>query len=142
MTYTVKARETLKKHQLLRRLVSKLNRTLVEDPRRARIRAEVLGLPPVGESADNSYSTHMLVCSRDVEMAVCTAKVADLAFGTQQNWVFHDDGSLTELEVRALQNQLPSCVVVTREEADMRAEEELREFPKILDYRRNQVMAL
>ncbi|MBT8400277.1 MAG: hypothetical protein KJO98_07360, partial [Rhodothermia bacterium] len=89
-----------------------------------------------------SYSTHMLVCSRDLEMATCTAKAADLAFGSPQNWIFHDDGSLSQLEVRTLREQLPGCIVATRREADQRAEDELSDFPRILEYRRNQVMAL
>ena len=125
------------------RALHKLFRITYESPRRRRIASGVFFLPPSRPVDDDiPFSVHMLVCRRDVTMAICTAKVANLAFERALPWVFHDDGSLTNEEEHAFQTNLPGCKVVRRQEADRVAREQLVEYPEILKYRAHQVMAL
>lgn len=128
---------------LPRRALHKLYRITYESPRRRRIASGVFFLPPSRPvDEDVPFSAHMLVCRRDVTMAVCTAKVANLAFERALPWVFHDDGSLTNEEEHAFQTNLPGCKVVRRSEGDRVARERLSDYPEILKYRDHQVMAL
>ena len=125
------------------RALHKLYRMTYETPIRRRIASGVFFLPPSRPVEDDvSFSVHMLVCRRDVTMAVCTAKVANLAFDMPLPWVFHDDGSLSNEEEHAFKTNLPGCTVVRRAEADRVARERLSDYPEILKYRDNQVMAL
>lgn len=128
---------------LPRRVVHKLYRMAYETPTRKRIASSVLTLPPSPPvDADLPFTVHMLVCRRDATMAICTAKVANLAFDMALPWVFHDDGSLSEGDEKAFRMSLPGCTVVRRSEADRVANEKLAAYPEILKYREHQVMAL
>lgn len=126
-----------------RRALHKLYRLVYESPRRRRIASRILALPPAPPvPASLDFTVHMLVCRRDVEMAICTAKAANLACEQPLPWVFHDDGSLREEEANTFRTHLPGCRVVLRDEADRRAARMLPDYPHILTYRRHQVMAL
>jgi hypothetical protein len=128
---------------LPKKAVHKLYRTLYEGPRRKQIASRLFALPP-SPPVDplTPFTVHMLVCRRDVVMAACTARAANLAFGTALPWVFHDDGSLRDEDEAVFQAQLPGSKVVRRPEADRVARERLAAYPEILKYRQHQIMAL
>lgn len=126
-----------------RRALHKLYRTIYETPTRKKIAASVLALAPSRPvDEDLPYTVHMLVCHRDLSMAICTARVANLAFGRALPWVFHDDGSLTDDDERSFREHLPGCTVARRVKADRIARERLVNYPEILKYREHQIMAL
>lgn len=128
---------------LPQRALHKLYRIIYEIPRRRRIASRVFFLPPSRQvDEDVPFSVHMLVCRRDLTMAVCTAKVANLAFDIALPWVFHDDGSLTDDDEHAFLTNFPGSTVVRRKEADSVARERLADYPEIRSYRDHQIMAL
>ena len=133
----------LGKQNIVYRVINKLYRHLIEEPRRESLKDRLLSLPP-SISADKSlgFTLHMMVCKRDLKMAVCSALVANFHCGVAFDWIFHDDGSLNNEDERFILSRLPKTKVVRRQEADTFANEKLKAYPKILDSRRNQIMAL
>ena len=88
------------------------------------------------------FTVHMMLCKRDLEMAMCSAKAFNNVMGDGMRYRFHDDGSLDETDVIFVEKHLPGTKVILRREADQRAQKELSEYPKILEYRKNQIMSL
>lgn len=123
----------------------KMYRGLLENPLRQRLRKKILDLeshrPAMTASSENSL--HCLLCARDVEMFICSQRslysVSELG---HYRLFIHDDGTLTDHDIVYLERKLPNAKVLRRETADERAERELVSYPRILEYRRNQVMAL
>ncbi len=75
-------------------------------------------------------------------MAICSAMVMNLQCKRAFVWIFHDDGSLDDRDEKTILSNLPGSKVVRRLEADLFAEKALRDYPEILEYRRQQIMAL
>jgi len=140
--YKIKPR-TSTKASISERILDKVQRVIVENPRRSKIRQMFLNLPPSGEvNRRLPYTLHSLVCSRDLDMGICSTKTLNLACQQNHRWVFHDDGTLTANDIRKLEYHLPGSMVITRNEADKYAKETLGQYPKILEYRHHQIMAL
>lgn len=109
---------------------------------RRRIRQQIMPLLPVHQAPQEGSTLHMLVCERDHEMAIITAGLFNYRVGTAHRFVFHDDGSLSDRAIATFQEFLPGTRVIRRPEADEVAQEKLKDFPRILAYRRSQIMAL
>ena len=121
----------------------KLYRISYEDPLRRTIRRRFIEREVRWESlGDAGGELHTLLCHRDVEMAIAAAMCYALAAQSRFNWIIHDDGSLTVNDVQLIGRLVPFARVIDRRSADARFEQEYRRFPKIGEYRRNQVMAL
>ena len=116
---------------------------IFRDAKRRRIARVILDAPPA-PPADQSltFTTHMLLCKRDLGMAICAAKACDLAADLALRWVFHDDGTLGPEDAAELERQFPAAKVVTRAEGDRRAAEMLEDCPRTLAWRKNQLMVL
>ena len=91
---------------------------------------------------EHPFSVHMLLCKRDLEMAVCSAMAFNKVMEDGMRFYFHDDGSLDINDTKFIQKHLPGIKVILRKEADEKAEKELKAYPNILEYRKNQIMAL
>lgn len=109
---------------------------------RRRIRRQIMPLLPVHEAPQEGPTLHMLVCERDHEMAIITTSLFNYRIGKAHRFVFHDDGSLSDRAITKFQEFLPGTRVIRRAEADKVAQEKLKDFPRILAYRRNHIMAL
>lgn len=120
----------------------KFYRPYIENPKRVAIRERILSLPPLPVIDDKGYSIHCLICNRDIEMLICSARTVAFTAGFSMPYIFHDDGSLTDEDEGRLLNSLPGSKVIRRKDADERASEELSNYPNILRYRASQVMAL
>lgn len=108
---------------------------------RRRLRKKALAVLPIYESSAQGSTLHMLVCERDHEMAIITAAMFNFWTGRGNRFVFHDDGTINREISEKFAHYLPGTKMVLRREADARAAEQLKEFPGILNYRRNQIMA-
>ena len=75
-------------------------------------------------------------------MAICSVFAANLFCDRAFRWVFHDDGSLEDVDEKLILEKIPGSLVVRRAQADAHAEEVLKDYPEILEYRRQQLMAL
>lgn len=123
------------------RIVSKIRR-VVRDAQRRKIREVALALPPsrpVDETAP--FSVHILVCRRDLDMAIVAAKSLNLAADRAMPWVFHDDGSVAGAHTRLLR-EFPGSRVVLRDETDRRMDEVLKSWPRLREFRQQYVLML
>lgn len=128
---------------LLQRAWHKVYRKFYETPRRNALKEKLLSLPKSKvANPELDFTLHMMVCKRDLKMAICSALSFNLMCNQAFRWVFHDDGSLNDIEEREIVAHLPGVKVLRREEADTFAEKELVDYPEILKYRRQQIMAL
>lgn len=140
--YTIKPRNSTRP-SVFKRVLDKAQREIIENPRRSKIRQMFVNLPPSGE-VDHSlpFTLHSLVCRQDLDMSICATKALNLAGQQNHRWVFHDDGTLTANDKQKLKYHLPGSTVIDRNEADKYAKEKLGNYPKILEYRSSQIMAL
>ena len=113
------------------------------DKKRKAIRKKYLASIKARPTNENvPFTAHMMLCKRDLEMAMCSAKAFNQVMDDAMRFRFHDDGSLDESDVAFVEKHVPGTKVILRKEADERAEKELGKYPKILEYRRNQIMSL
>ena len=84
----------------------------------------------------------MLICLRDFEMAVTSALVFNFFSNKMNNFIFHDDGSLTDQLEKRLLSKLPGTRVIRRKTADNLAKVTLKNYPNIRAFREKQIMAL
>ncbi len=73
--------------------------------------------PPVPVSREADVEVHSLICHRDVNMMLTSAK-SFFRFMPQASLVLHDDGSITAADRASFESHLPGARIVTREEAD------------------------
>jgi len=122
--------------------IAKISRYF-RDSKRKHIRAKFIEQTPIIRADETlPYTVHMMICKRDLEMAICTVKSFNFFTERGNRFRFHDDGTLEQNDIDLIYKHAPDTKVVTREEADIYAEEKLRDYPKILEYRRKQIMAL
>ena len=127
---------------ILERIISKVRRTL-RDWRRAKIRKRFVKLPPSPlRTTAQSFSVHMLLCHKDLEMATCAAKSFILASQQAYCFTFHDDGSLTTKDKMLLQYHFPGCQVIDYQTSLQRAKETFGENSEIYKMRLKGVMML
>ena len=126
------------------RIAGKIHRLIIEDPARQKLRQQVCDLPSHSfDEIDENLSMHCLLCSSHIEMLICSQRSLYAVTELRKNRLFlHDDGSLTPTEIALLEKKLPNAKVISRSEADKRAEQESTDFPRIREYRKNQIMAL
>lgn len=139
--YRVKPISSVKR-SLAFRAVRRFLRVFCDAKRRriARVIVDAPPAPPTDESL--TFTTHMLLCKRDLDMAICAAKACDLATDLALRWVFHDDGTLGPEDMAELERQFPGAKAVSRSEGDQRAAEMLKDCPRTLAWRENQLMVL
>lgn len=132
----------LSNRALLIRAAHRLYR-LFRDAKRRRIAQVVVNSPPAPPVDENlPYTVHTLLCKRDLSMGICAAKALNLAANLALPWVFHDDGSLRTEDFSLLRRHFPGARIVTRTEADQRASEVLRDFPRCNAWRNRHVLML
>ena len=73
--------------------------------------------PPVQVRQQSEVEIHSLICHRDVNMMLTSAK-SFLRFLPAASLVLHDDGSITAADRATFEQHLPGSRIVTREEAD------------------------
>ena len=131
------------KKNIITRILGKAYRELFENPRRESIKNRFLQMPASKQAdAELDFTLHMMVCKRDLKMAVCSIFAANLFCDRAFRWVLHDDGSLDDLDENLLFDKVPASLVKRRKRADTHAETVLNDYPEILEYRRQQIMAL
>jgi len=77
----------------------------------------VLATPPMPVARNATVEIHSLICHRDVNMMLTSAK-SFLRFVPDASLVLHDDGSITGTDVALFERHLPGARVVSRAEAD------------------------
>jgi hypothetical protein len=85
---------------------------------------------------------HTLLTSRDVSMYLWAIRSLLYYSEIKCPVVVHDDGKLTAEDYATLQESLPGIKIISRQEADPLIELKLKEFPKCLEYRQQNILTL
>jgi hypothetical protein len=129
-------------HSILERIINKINRELFINPARRKISHKLIdSTPPYPNDAGQEFSIHTLIGANYVEMAIAGFKVFNYVCGINFKITIHDDGSLTNIDIKRLNHHL-NCIIILRNEADKKAKQELINYPRLFDFRSAQVMAL
>lgn len=124
------------------RIRNKISRELFINPSRRKISRKLIdAIAPYPDEAIHPFSIHTLIGKKYVDMAIAGFKVFNYVCGTNYKITIHDDGTLSDKDINRLKKQL-NCRIVTRKEADEKAEIALNKFPLLRKYRTAQVMAL
>lgn len=96
--------------------------------------------PPVPAQADApAAEVHQLLGHRHVGMGLWSLKslvaCADAGLGV----VIHDDGTLSDADMRLMRQQLPGVRIIQRSEADARVREQLADYPACQSFRFGEV---
>lgn len=85
---------------------------------------------------------HMLICSRDYEMAI--KSIQSFLFHCKEKYYifFHDDGSLKNSEIKNLEKVIPDSKVITKKQSDHELKFLKKEYPLCHKYRENCLWAL
>jgi hypothetical protein len=128
---------------IIDRVLKKIKRTY-RDVQRARWRKKIMQTDPAPavDPSAFSYRIHMLMCKTDLAMGICACKSLILATTSPQPFIFHDDGSLNEADIRVLVSQLPGTKVISYAQSTQRAEKQFGATSRIFSYRQKGVMLL
>jgi hypothetical protein len=89
-----------------------------------------------------TLEVHMLVGDRTWHMALWAAKSFQWSTGFCWDFVFQDDGSLSQVQILEMKRMFPAAVVRTRAEADAEMERKLAGRPACLNARKKHFMFL
>jgi hypothetical protein len=127
---------------LAKRAIYKLYNQLWRDTKRKLILNSVAKLSPCPPFTRKypTYSLHTLLDYKNFQMGVVSYKSLVLAAQQPINFVFHDDGSLTTLQINYLHAHFPGCRVISQAEARQYMNDYLTPFPNCLHVRQNHVL--
>lgn len=127
---------------LIERILGKLKRT-IRDIKRKKIRKQLLVLSPSpARATPQDFSLHMLICHRDIELAICAAKSFILASNQTYVFTFHDDGSLTKSDKKLVYDHFPLCTLIDYQVSLQEAEKKFGAHSEIYKMRLKGVMML
>ena len=115
--------------------------TRIDTALRDKYREWLLQSPPVPANASAPRAeVHQLLGHRHVGMGLWSLKsllaTADVGLGA----VIHDDGSLTDEDIRLMQEQLPGVRIIPRVEADVQVRTRLEGYPACKSFRFGEVL--
>ena len=105
------------------------------------IRPRILTTPPIKDTIDERCEIHVLTSKEDWLNLVWTLKSFYVASGRRYALCIHEDGSLAEGEVAALQRHFPDARIIRRRDADSKLADMLRAFPRSLSFRNTNLLA-
>ena len=100
-----------------------------------------LSLPPTVTNPASSVEIQTILCHRDV-LAYLYAVKSLLLYSQDFCVTVHDDGTLSDSDLRLIQHQLKGVRVISRAEADAEVLPKLESYPSLASYRRTIVTAL
>ena len=105
------------------------------------VRPGILQTNPIADLVDGTCEIHVMTSQRDVLNAVWALKSFYWMSQRRYRLCIHDDGSLALEHRQMLKQQFPDSRVIDRIEADQRLFQELKHFPKCLEFRRSNLLA-
>ncbi len=107
------------------------------------IRPRILKTRPVRlSSSDGTCEIHVLTSAKDWLNLVWTLKTFYHFSGRNYGLCIHDDGTLTPKVLAVLQHHFPSARFILQSEADAEILAELARFPRCLEFRRTNTLAM
>src|SRR3954470_1980059 len=99
------------------------------------VRPRILSTPPIAETSDCRYEIHVLTSRHDWLNLIWALKSFYAASGRRYALCIHEDGTLDFDALSSLRRHFPAARIVGRREADARLAQELRAFPRSLEFR-------
>jgi hypothetical protein len=106
------------------------------------VRPRILNTPPIADTSDRRFEIHVLTSQHDWLNLIWSLKSFYAASGRRYALCIHEDGTLDSFALSALQRHFPTARIVRRQEADQRLAQELREFPRCLQFRKANLLSL
>lgn len=106
------------------------------------VRPRILNTSPIEEMTDHRFEIHVLTSRRDWLNLIWSLKSFYAASGRRYALCIHEDGTLDEFALASLQRQFPTARIIRRHEADQRLAHELQGFPRSLQFRKENLLAL
>lgn len=103
---------------------------------------QIYNTPPLYSDYLTHYSIHMVVCSSHLTRTLWSLKSFYINSGVRFRPVFHDDGTLQEVDIFVLKHHFPDCIVVDKKRADEDMEKILGNYEGLKSYRDNHFYAL
>jgi hypothetical protein len=105
------------------------------------VRPRILSTPPISATTDNRCEIHVLTSKKDWLNLIWTLKSFYVASGRYYALCVHEDGSLTNKEMTALEEHFPNARIIRRADADAKVAKLLRNFPRSLSFRNTNLLA-
>src|SRR5262249_29954319 len=99
------------------------------------VRRRILSTRPIENTNDRRCEVHVLTSEQDWLNLIWTLKSFYVASDRQYALCIHEDGSLDKFALSSLRHHFPSARIIGRREADERMAQELRGFPRSLEFR-------
>lgn len=99
------------------------------------VRPRILSSAPVHGAKDKTCEIHVLTSASDWLNCIWTLKSFYAVSNRRYALCIHEDGSLAENDVETIAAHFPDARIIRRAEADARANEALKSFPKTLRFR-------
>lgn len=106
------------------------------------VRRHILKSPPIAETPDRRFEIHVLTSRHDWLNLIWSLKSFYAASGRRYSLCVHEDGSLDPFALSSLQQHFPTARIIRRHEADQRLARELEAFPRSLQFRKTNLLAL
>src|SRR6185437_14674702 len=99
------------------------------------VRPRILSTSPIDDTTDQRCEIHVLTSEQDWLNLIWTLKSFYAASGRRYALCIHEDGSLEDHAIAALQRHFPAARIIRRGDADARLGKILRGFPRSLAFR-------
>lgn len=106
------------------------------------VRPRILKSPPVLETPDHRFEIHVLTSRNDWLNLIWSLKSFYAASGRRYALCIHEDGTLDTFALSSLHQHFPTARIIRRREADQRLAQELETFPRSLQFRKTNLLAL
>ncbi|HIK06685.1 MAG TPA: hypothetical protein IGS40_18545 [Trichormus sp. M33_DOE_039] len=100
------------------------------------VRKQILDSKPITTTYDNTCEIHVLTSANDWLNLVWALK--SFYYCSQRDYALciHDDGTLTEEQLKTLEYHFPNARIISRKEADAKVLALLEAYPRCLDFRK------
>ena len=105
------------------------------------VRPRILKTPPFEGLTDPACEIHCFTSKEDWLNLIWALKSFYAASGRRYKLCIHDDGSLGTVALSALRQHFPDARIIGRPEADHKVFSRLRNHPKCLEFRRQNLLA-
>ncbi|TAE60370.1 MAG: hypothetical protein EAZ76_03905 [Nostocales cyanobacterium] len=109
---------------------------------RDNVRKSILNSRPVVNTSDRICEIHVLTSANDWLNLIWTLKSFYHFSQRQYSLCIHDDGTLTEDNIKTLQYHFPQARIIDRNKADVKVLPLLSSYPHCLDFRKTNQLSL
>ncbi len=105
------------------------------------VRPRILSTAPIRGTTDRRCELHVLTSRKDWLNLIWSLKSFYRFSQRGYSLCIHEDGTVPQEGLRQLRHHFPEARLVLRANADERAERELRQYPRSMEFRRTNLLA-